>query len=108
MAVVNPTTTISARSTDLGDRWDPTDDTTTGYVSGWPATIGAPSGQGAQGTREQVQWTLWCDQLVRLQHGHQVVDERTTDVYNVVWVAHVGGPLAHTKAGMNRQQGGAR
>ena len=72
--------------------------------SGTRAVIGAPSGREgrASGSAETVDAVLHADP-VELDHGQRVEDERTGDVWDVVWVQDRRGlGLDHVRAGLRR------
>jgi hypothetical protein len=105
------TTTVRVLRPDAGadrDPYDPPGEPST-VAAGVRATISTSSGteKVAGGSQEVVNFRLACDQYEGgLHHKDTIVDERSGEVYNVVWsVTRNGFGLDHFQAGLQQVSG---
>jgi hypothetical protein len=110
MAVPLATTTIAVRRVQGGpydiDTALPAPATVAAKVR---AHISTPTGRGTDvgGQEELVEFRLACDP-VELRHTDTVLDEQTSESYQVVWAKQRRGlGLAHTEAGLRQTAGAA-
>lgn len=101
------TTTITVLRSDQDGTKDlrnpPTFSTT--LAAGVRAVIGSPGGDEdtTSGQREEVNFRLDCDPVASMRHDDRVVDEHTSETYEVIWVKQrYGLGLDHTVADLRQ------